>query len=214
VLTTLDIGLSILSSDTPKAARKELLSTEGRRILSLFAGHTLSEGDIVRSENGRPYFPSLDADFNISHSGLVTAVSFVKGKNHCTGCDIQLVQARTSTTKIAEEFFSPPEREYIFSQDKNHETRFFEIWTLKECLIKLRGLSVFDMAKMPSFVNVDDLGSHHFALDEIVSLPLSFYLYELTGHGEQYLLAVAIEGVECQQPEIKWFSKQPWLTKS
>jgi 4'-phosphopantetheinyl transferase len=70
-----------------------------------------------------------------------------------TGCDIQLVQTRANTKKIAEEFFSVSEREYIFSQDGNqyNETRFFEIWTLKECFLKLRGLSVFDMAKVPSF---------------------------------------------------------------
>jgi phosphopantetheinyl transferase len=209
MLIIFNIGLSILSRETPKAAQKELLSAEGRRILSLFNGHSLAEGDILRGENGRPYFANGEANFNISHSGLVTAVSFVKGGNVRTGCDIQLVQTRTNTKKIADEFFSASERSYIFSQGGNKyiETRFFEIWTLKECLLKLRGLTVFDMAKMPSFIHIDVSGISHFTLGETVASPLSFYLYELSNSGEKYMLAVAIEGVDPCQPEIKWFSQ-------
>jgi phosphopantetheinyl transferase len=213
VLTSFNIGLSILSSDTPKTLRKELLSTEGRRILSLLDGHPIANDDILRGENGRPYFSDRAAgavDFNISHSGIVTAVSLVKGSNIRTGCDVQLVQARAHTGKITEDFFSGTEREYILSQDKNKhsETRFFEIWTLKECFLKLRGLSVFDMAKAPSFISVDDPGRGHFAFDAPVPSPLTFYLYELTGcSDERYMLAVAIEGESQAEPVIQWFSE-------
>jgi phosphopantetheinyl transferase len=215
VLTTLDIGLSVLSSDTPKAERRELLSAEGRKILSLLAGNTLAESDILRGENGRPYLANGEADFNISHSGLVTAVSLVEGSNARTGCDIQQIQKRLNTKKIAEEFFSTSEIDYIFPKDRNqyNETRFFQIWTLKECFIKLKGLSVFDMAKVPSFVSIDDSGNYHFVLDETFLSPLSFYLYELTGPDERYIMAVAIEGAECQEPEIKWFSQSRLINK-
>jgi phosphopantetheinyl transferase len=209
MLIIFNIGLSILSRDTPKAMRKGLLSAEGRRILSLFNGHSLAEGDILLGENGRPYFANGEANFNISHSGLVTAVSFLKGNDVRTGCDIQLVQTRANTKKIAEEFFSASERDYIFSQGGNEysETRFFEIWALKECLLKLRGLTVFDMAKMPSFICIDSAGSCQFKMGETVSLPHTFYLFEITGSDERYILAVAIEGAEHHQPEIKWFSQ-------
>jgi phosphopantetheine--protein transferase-like protein len=213
VLTTLNIGLSVLSSDTPKAERRKQLSAEGRRILSLLAGRTFAESDILRGENGRPYFPNCDEDINISHSGRITTVSFVKGSNVRTGCDVQKIQSRANTKKIAEEFFSVSEKDYIFSQKENGETRFFEIWTLKECFIKLRGLSIFDMAKVPSFINVDDSGNYHFTLNETSSSPLSFYLYELASTDEQYILAVAIEGAECQEPEIKGFSQSRLIYK-
>jgi phosphopantetheinyl transferase len=205
MFTTLNIGLSILSSYTSKTANKKL-SAEGRRILSLFEGHSLEEGYILLGKNGRPYFPNGEADFNISHSGLITAVSFVKGSNLRTGCDIQLVQARANTKKIAEKNFCASERSYIFTQGENEysKTRFFEIWALKECLLKLRGLTVFDMVKIPSFIDDSD---SHFTLGETVTLPLSFYLYELINLGEHYILAAAIEGAEHCRPEIQWFSE-------
>jgi hypothetical protein len=77
---------------------------------------------------------------------------------------------------------------------------------LKECFLKLRGLSVFDMVKVPSFICKNDSGVHHFTFDETVSSLLSFYLYEFTGSDERYILSIAIEGAECQRVEIKWFS--------
>ena len=201
--------------------RRELLSGEGRRILSLLWNRPLTDNDIVKDENGRPYFPDSRADFNISHSGAVTAVSLVKGVKLRTGCDVQIVKARASTMKIAESFFNIAEREYIFSQDKNkdNEIKFFEIWTLKECFLKLKGLSVFDMQKVPSFIceerTDEGLLRRHFGFCAKVSSPLSFYLYEMRAHSdERYILAVAIEGDEQPQPEIRWFSQSPLPVRS
>jgi len=210
-ITSLSIGLSLLSSNMSKEAkRKELLSAEGRRILSILTARPLTDGDIMREESGRPYFPDCEEDFNISHSGAATAVSLVKGKTLRTGCDIQLVQTRVNTMRIAKEFFSPTEREYIsFSDGNRHrETKFFEIWVLKESFLKLRGLSVFDMAKAPSFISCDNLEKWHFAIGATVSSPLSFYLYELSGGpSEQYMLAVAVQGTKQLRPVMQWFSQ-------
>jgi phosphopantetheinyl transferase len=166
----------------------------------------------LKEENGRPYFPDRQADFNISHSGTVTAVSLVDGGNFRTGCDVQLVRKRVNTMKIAEEFFSASEREYI----SHSETGFFQIWVLKECFLKLRGLSVFDMAQAPSFIRREDSRRENLRRDDSDRLqfslcmntfsPLVFYLYELAGAGQQYFLSAAIEGGHFQ-PAIQWFSQ-------
>ena len=95
------------------------------------------------------------------------------------------------------------ERDYIFTHDKKRydEARFFHIWTLKECFLKLRGLSVFDMAKAPPFIGKN--GHLHYAFDDAV-----FRLYELSdGGGERYFLAAAIEGNRQLHPVVKWFSR-------
>ena len=205
------IGLSLLSNNGRGGrARHELLTAEGRRILSLLEGRSLKEDEIAKNERGRPFLPGNSGDFSISHSHAMAAVSLVKGEFRRTGCDIQIVQPRVSHRGIAERFFSAPERDYIFACgdgqfDKN---RFFEIWALKECFLKLRGLSVFDMASVPSFILRDDSGSGYFAFEADQSLALSFHLYELRGNsGERYFLAAALEGSVQDPPEIRWFSQ-------
>ena len=208
-----NIGLTLMSIDP---------TAEGRRILSILEGRPLAEQDILKDDNGRPYFSDNYAkagsiDFNISHSGNMAAVSLVKGTGLCTGCDVQLVKNRTNTLKIAERFFSNSEVKYILSQkEKGNDAAFFEIWTLKECYIKLRGLSVFDIDKVPSFFyeNGDGAESGSFAFYTDNTAPLSFYLYKLSDKaGTVYIMAAAIEGAELQ-PSIQWFSESTLPCKS
>jgi 4'-phosphopantetheinyl transferase len=207
------INLSILSNNLnnqhkmPK--RRKLLSAEARRILSLCEGRLIKEDDIYREETGRPFFPDSDTDFSISHSGDLAAVSLVRGKNLRTGCDVELVRPRPRAKEIAKNFFSIYERNYIEPDGNFDEMRFFQIWTLKECFVKLCGLSVFDIEHTPSFIC--DEGQFVFKAD--VASPISFNLYELSGR-ECYMLATALEGTEIDQPEIRWFSQDSLDCKS
>jgi len=258
------IGLSLVSNKRQKTARREILSAEGRRVLSLLDGKAPearsperpdNKPDIDIDESGRPFFTDHRADFSISHSGTAAAVSFVKGEAPAartqkarlrTGCDIELVRPRANIKKIAEKFFSAAERDYIFTAgeadkankaDKadeadealNEQMKFFQIWTLKECFIKLRGLSVFNMAEAPSFINRDAKGRLRFAFCsggggvETAPPPLSFFLYELAGPDERYILASAVEGIGLKgtelkpgglKPEIRWFSQSSLTARS
>jgi len=208
------IGLSLLSSYVPKAGHA-ILREESRRILMQLNGKAFVESDILTGENGRPYFPGGAQDFNISHSANISAVSYVKGENLSTGCDIQLVKPRANTLKIADTYFSPAEKKYILSntKDTGSTKKFFYIWALKECYIKLRGLSVFDITQTPSFISESNFENFYFSQDTPSSFPLSFFLYELAGPDEQYILAAAIEG-KIHRPEIKWFSQSSLQVRS
>jgi hypothetical protein len=180
--------------------RQKALSAEARRVLSLIEGRELAENDIAKDGQGRPFFPSGDADFSISHSGAVAAVSLSKGAR--TGCDVELVRLRARSSEIADMYFSVPEKEYISSQRACNDKRFFQIWTLKECYLKLKGLTVFDMAKVPSFISGGEI-----AFNDAVVSPLAFYLYELGDADGCYMLATAFEGTGREPPEIRWFSQ-------
>jgi len=206
------LNLSILSNNPnklPKTGRTQRLSAEARRILSQFEGRPLTNEDIARETSGRPFFPNRDMDFSISHSGALAAVSLVtgSGKNLRTGCDVELVRPRAGAGRIAREFFTAPERDYIESGGNFDLTRFYQIWTLKECFLKLRGLSVFDMPAAPSFIISKN--QPHNSVVNILSGQISFHLYELSGGaGEQYIVATAIDGAEEREPEIRWFSQE------
>ena len=206
------IGLSILSNnDTAKARQKSLASAEARRILSLLEGQPINENDITREPQGRPFFPGRDIDFNIAHSGLLVAVAHIRGKNLRTACDIEYVRPRAGMSEVTERFFSAHETKYLYPRGKFNQVRFFQIWTLKECFLKLRGLSVFDMTAAPSFINGKE---QRFTYNTPSPSPLSFRLYELSDNsGERYLLATAIEGAVQTQPEIQWFSQSAFGCK-
>jgi 4'-phosphopantetheinyl transferase len=214
------IGLSILTTiqgDRRKGIERQRLGAEARRILSRFEGRPLKENDIAKEGQGRPFFPDREADFNIAHSGPLAAVSFVKGGNLRTGCDVEQVRPRANIGEIAEAFFSASERNYIFPRGRLNTSRFYEIWTLKECFLKLRGLSVFDMACSPSFISDEDPGrpKDAFSFGVSVSSPLTFNLYELSdGAGECYIMAAAIEGTNQERPKISWFSQSSLVCKS
>ena len=204
------IGISVLSNSDTGAKAKKFAGAEATRILSLLEGQ-FEESDIAKEALGRPFFPNRAVDFNIAHSGALLAISFARGKNLRVGCDVERMRSRAGAAEIAKRFFCPPETNYIFPQGAFNEARFYEIWTLKECFLKLRGLSVFDMANSPSFISDEDPCTAQFAFGAIASSAATFRLYELLdGTGERYMLASAIEGAVETQPEIRWFSQVPF----
>jgi len=205
------IGLSILSNNDKSL--KKLSSVEARRILSNFENRKINENDFSNEAGGRPFFPDKDADFNISHSGNIVAVSYIRGKNIRIGCDIEKVKPRKNIAKIAKDKFSVCENKYLYSDGIFSDKNFIKLWTLKESYIKLRGLSVFDMAKIPSFIKHNEVNkSFDFLFCGNTEKMLTFRLYELSNNNSDtgtentnYILAEAIEG-EYLKPEIIWLS--------
>ncbi len=82
--------------------------------------------EIAKTPEGKPCFPRRpDVFFSLSHTKSMTMVCL--GSAPC-GCDIELIRpVRESAVK------------YACGEDELAEFDFFELWTLKESLIKLRG---------------------------------------------------------------------------
>ncbi len=79
--------------------------------------------------------------FNVSHSGDngMLAIS----PDHQVGIDIEEINQRFRFDAIIESTFSPDEQAAISTAGKGFDTRtFFEIWTLKEAIIKATGVGL------------------------------------------------------------------------
>jgi 4'-phosphopantetheinyl transferase len=206
------IGLSYI----PRTAGQEKRHSEGRRMLRLIDQNRFPnriESRIETEPGGRPFFEDRRADFNISHSKNLVALSYYTAPfDHSasllrTGCDAQYIDARKNTDGIARRAFLPAEREYIAASadDAEKTRRFYRLWTFKESYIKLYGWSVFDMRKVPLFLpNAEDA-----PLLEIAA----FRQYLIGDVAERYVLSVIWEGgagdkrFSAMRPEFRWFSE-------
>lgn len=89
---------------------------------------------------GKPFLPDYpQLHFNVSHSNKVVTIFF---SDSPVGIDIEHIDS--PHLKIADRFFANKEKEYVFSDDSQAITRFYEVWTRKEAYIKYlgKGLSV------------------------------------------------------------------------
>jgi hypothetical protein len=124
-----------------------------------------------------------------------------------TGCDVQYLAPGKSFIEISRRFFHAEEQAYITADPAAQARNFYRIWVLKEAWLKLYGLSVFDMAKVPVF----SIGG---APTDTDKSGLVFFLYELSpaasSGDESYMLAVARQRASSldgeAEPEIRWFS--------
>jgi phosphopantetheinyl transferase len=203
------LGLSLLSNNKPGRGD---LHHEGLRVLGLLDQGNPVPGALGAEPGGKPYFTDRHADFNISHSGAMAAVSFSRGDPaggsaqagpSRTGCDIQQLRRPGSLDTIGDRFFHPQERDYAAAAEKN--LRLHYLWVLKECFLKVYGASVFDMAQTPVFVP----GQEPPAFRPNPRNPgLTFYLYELEHQRYgRYVLAAAWETGFPARPEVYWFSQ-------
>jgi phosphopantetheinyl transferase len=228
------IGLSLMSSVPAQTAaeRRKSHSAEGWRILALL--DTLPSGLPVQPKEaifqqavtyepgGRPFFADGHADFNISHSRNMVAAAIRMSNEKLAmsnekplsllpgriGCDVQYCSPGKSFGAISRRFFHAEEQAYIEGDPATRVRNFFRIWVLKEAWLKLYGLSVFDMEKVPAFIigGIPQPGTDKNGL--------VFFLYELSpadlASGESYMFAVACQRASSSdggaEPEIRWFS--------
>lgn len=122
---------------------------------------------------GKPYLVGIDSVyFNVSHSGdwVVCAVD-----SDAVGIDVEKIHS--IDLQIAWQFFSAAEYEQLISLPVSHRLAyFFDMWTLKESLIKAdgRGLSIpldsFCIIQQGSDIQLiagDELPQYHFKQYEI-----------------------------------------------
>ena len=121
-----------------------------------------AEDIIIETEQyGKPHIKEhKDFIYNISHSGGYVAIAYVVADNggdakhrnpvysavdqmliKSIGIDIEAM--RSYSISVAKRCFLGEEYDYILRADEDEQSkRFFEIWTMKECYLKMKGTGI------------------------------------------------------------------------
>ena len=110
-----------------------------RSLLSSYLKNLLSEEELLKNENGKPYFAN-GPYFNISHSGKYVLMAVSTSE---VGVDIEEIKNRDMSSLVR--IFNEAEAKMI----KEHSD-FYYLWCAKESLIKCMGLSVSKVREIPS----------------------------------------------------------------
>ena len=119
-----------------------------RRAISHHFGIDPKEISFRLGKNKQPYADGLDIHFSLSHSGEL-AVCAISDKP--VGIDVEKI--RDVNFGVAKKCFTKKEKDYVFSDKRKRQRRFFEVWTKKEAYAKRRGMGV---AQFLSFDVTDD----------------------------------------------------------
>ncbi len=89
------------------------------------------EREIARNEWGKPFLPGKKVFFSLSHSG---DYALLAADDTEVGADLE--KNAGFLPKVAERVFTPEELEWM---NGSPEIRFYQLWTMKESVMKLDG---------------------------------------------------------------------------
>lgn len=104
---------------------------------------------IEKQQNGRPFIPHTDIDFNISHSGDWVAVILADKvtTQNCVAIDIEHPLKQRNYTKLLTHFAPKMELEWFHTQQKQ-ELAFYQSWCMREAVLKAQGVGIVALSKV------------------------------------------------------------------
>ena len=161
-----------------------------RSLLSSYLKNLLSREELLKNENGKPYFAN-GPYFNISHSGkyVLMVVSTAE-----IGVDIEEIKSKDMSALVR--IFNEAEAKMI----KEHSD-FYYLWCAKESLIKCMGLSVGKVREIPG-LPLNGLKTYKGKDYECKS-----FIYD------KHIVSITREGNEEYEIDIKKVNKLPYLMK-
>ena len=160
-----------------------------------FNFHTDTQGKLfLGSSNPASFF------FNLSHSynRLVVAVGRVRD----LGVDVELVNEKRGILKIAERYFSPREFQDLSNLKMSLQTkRFYELWTLKESVLKAQGIGLPGfLSKVKFTFPTSDKLDMQFVLTE--QDPAKWQVWQIKTL-EPYVLALSVKSLDARINHIE-----------
>jgi 4'-phosphopantetheinyl transferase len=161
-----------------------------RHALSATGDHAPAQWRFDKTAAGKPLLIGNGADrasFSLSHTRGMVACAVTSGA--AIGVDVECVDRRVDAGAIAARFFAPAETAQISALDgEARRDRFFDLWTLKEALVKALGLGMGAALDSLSFTVGADGGIHVDAPD----VDSDAWQFALFAPGPRHRLAVAV----------------------
>ena len=161
-----------------------------RSLLSSYLKNLLSEEELLKNENGKPYFAN-GPYFNISHSGRYVLMAVSTSE---VGVDIEEIKYKDMSSLVR--IFNEAEAKMI----KEHSD-FYYLWCAKESLIKCMGLSVGKVREIPS-LPLNGLKTY-----KGIDYQCQSFIYD------KHIVSVTREGSEEYKIDINKVVKLPYLMK-
>ena len=95
--------------------------------------------EILRNENGKPYFKGLPLHIGVTHTNDTIIIAFDEN-NFGIDCEYRF-RSLAQEKKISERYFS----------EKEKELPFLDVWTRKEAYAKFLGVPLFDVISKDTF---------------------------------------------------------------
>ncbi len=161
-----------------------------RSLLSSYLKNQLSREELLKNENGKPYFAN-GPYFNISHSGkyVLMVVSTAE-----IGVDVEEIKNKDMSSLVR--IFNEAEAKMI----KEHSD-FYYLWCAKESLIKCMGLTVGKVREIPG------LPLNGLKTFKGKDYQCKSFIYD------KHIVSITREGNEEYEIDIKKVNKLPYLMK-
>lgn len=161
-----------------------------RHSLSLTGGRTPAEWQFEKTPAGKPFLIGERADrasFGLSHTRGMVACAVTSGAE--VGVDVECVDREVDAGGIASRFFAPPEAAQLMDlKGDARRDRFFDLWTLKEALVKALGTGMAMSLNRLAF----DVGADGaIRLDAPADVAPQTWQFGLFAPGPRHRLAVA-----------------------
>jgi 4'-phosphopantetheinyl transferase len=143
-----------------------------------------------KTANGKPFLVdqrTVPASFSLSHAtGMVACAVTANGD---VGVDVECVDRHVEVADIAARFFAPAEAAHLGQLDAAAQRdRFFDLWTLKEALVKALGTGMATSQAALSFT----IGTDGEIRLDAPHLETNAWQFGLFAPGPRHRLAVAV----------------------
>jgi 4'-phosphopantetheinyl transferase len=204
---------SVLSEDELAQYRRFHFARDARDYAAAHAllRHALSRhGDRApgrwrfdKTSHGKPFLidaGDFHASFSLSHARGCVACAVTPDADVAVGVDVECVDRDVDTADIAARFFTPAEAAHLAQLDAlARRDRFFDLWTLKEALVKALGTGMAVSLNRLAFAVDRDGGIRLNAPADIDPQAWEFGLF---APGPRHRLAVAARRSASDRPKL------------
>ena len=165
------------------ALLRTVLSRDGERAPGSWRFHRTEHGKPRLIDQGR-----FRASFSLSHTHGMVACAVTKDAD--VGIDVECVDREVNAAAIAARFFAPAEARLLMHLDADsRRARFFDLWTLKEALVKALGVGLARPLASLAFT-VDAAGG--ITLEAPADIDTKAWQFRLFAPSPRHRLAVAV----------------------